>query len=60
VFAPLSGEITDVNAVLEDEPQLVNEDCYGEGWILRVRLSDQAELEGLMDAEAYQQFLTEA
>jgi glycine cleavage system H protein len=60
VFAPLSGEITDVNAVLEDEPQLVNEDCYGEGWILRVRLSDQAELEGLMDAEAYQTFLAEA
>jgi len=60
VFAPLTGEITDVNAVLEDEPQLVNEDCYGEGWILRVRLGDQAELESLMDAEAYQKLLAEA
>ncbi len=60
VFAPLSGEIADVNAVLEDEPQLVNEDCYGEGWILRVRLSDESELDGLMDHEAYQEFLAEA
>jgi glycine cleavage system H protein len=60
VFAPLSGEITEVNAVLEDEPQLVNEDCYGEGWMLRVRLSDESELDGLMDAEAYQKFLAEA
>ncbi len=57
VFAPLSGEITDVNAVLEDEPQLVNEDCYGEGWIVRVRLSDEGELDGLMDDAAYQEFL---
>jgi glycine cleavage system H protein len=60
VYAPLSGEITEVNAVLEDEPQLVNEDCYGEGWILRVRLSDESELDGLMDAEAYQKLLAEA
>jgi glycine cleavage system H protein len=60
VFAPLSGEIAEVNAVLEDEPQLVNEDCYGEGWLLRVRLSDESELDGLMDAEAYQKFLAEA
>ncbi len=60
VFAPLSGEIVDVNAVLEDEPQLVNEDCYGEGWILRVRLSDESELGGLMDDGAYQEFLAEA
>jgi glycine cleavage system H protein len=60
IYAPLSGEVVDVNAVLEDEPQLVNEDCYGEGWLIRVHLSDPAELDGLMDAEAYQQFLAEA
>jgi glycine cleavage system H protein len=60
IYSPLSGEVIDVNAVLEDEPQLVNEDCYGEGWLVRVRLSDPGELDGLMDAEAYQQFLAEA
>jgi glycine cleavage system H protein len=60
VYAPLSGEVTAVNDVLEDEPQLVNEDPYGDGWMLRVRMSDQSELDGLMDAEAYQKFLAEA
>jgi glycine cleavage system H protein len=60
VYAPLSGEVVEANTVLEDEPQLVNEDCYGEGWLLRVRMSDPSELDGLMDAETYQKFLAEA
>ena len=60
VFAPLSGEVVDVNARLEDEPQLLNEDCYGEGWLVRVRMSAPAELDGLMDAEAYKAFLEQA
>jgi glycine cleavage system H protein len=60
VYAPLSGEVVEVNGALEDEPQLVNEHCYGEGWLLRVRMSDTSELDGLMDAEAYQAFLAEA
>ncbi len=53
VIAPLSGEIVAVNDTLADSPQLINEDPYGEGWMVRIALSDQAEREQLMDAEAY-------
>ena len=57
VFAPLSGEITAVNESLSDEPDKVNHDPYGEGWMVRVRLSDPAERESLMDAGAYRELL---
>lgn len=57
IYAPLSGEVVEANARLEDEPQLVNEDCYGDGWIIRVRMSAPDELDSLMDAEAYRAFL---
>ncbi len=57
VFAPLSGEVVDRNELLQDEPQHVNEDCYGEGWLVRVRLADAGEVDGLMDADAYRAFL---
>lgn len=60
IYAPLSGEVTDVNARLEDEPQLVNEDCYGEGWLIRVRMIASGELASLMDADAYKAFLDQA
>ena len=60
IYAPLGGEVVDANARLEDEPQLVNEDCYGEGWLIRVRLSAPDELDGLMDADAYKAFLDQA
>ena len=60
IYAPLSGEVVDANARLEDEPQLVNEDCYGEGWLIRVRMSAPDELDGLMDADAYKAFLDQA
>jgi glycine cleavage system H protein len=60
IYAPLSGEVVDANARLEDDPQLVNEDPYGEGWLIRVRLSAPDELDGLMDADAYKAFLDEA
>ncbi len=53
VFSPVTGEVLAVNEALEDEPEKVNEDPYGEGWLFRVRLSDPGELDGLMDAEAY-------
>jgi glycine cleavage system H protein len=53
VIAPLSGEIVDVNAALAENPALINEDPYGEGWLVRVRLSDPAEREQLLDAPAY-------
>jgi glycine cleavage system H protein len=53
VIAPLSGEIVEVNQALSDEPQKINEDPYGEGWLVKVRLSESAEREQLMDAPAY-------
>jgi glycine cleavage system H protein len=53
VIAPLSGEIVEVNEALADGPQAINEDPYGEGWLVRVRLSDSSEVEALMDARAY-------
>jgi glycine cleavage system H protein len=53
VIAPLSGEIVEVNGALADGPQAINEDPYGEGWLVRVRLADLGEREALMDASAY-------
>ena len=53
VFAPMSGEIVEVNGALADTPEKINDDPYGEGWMVRVRLSDPSERESLMDAEAY-------
>jgi glycine cleavage system H protein len=60
VYAPLSGEVVDSNAELEDEPQLVNDDCYGRGWLIRVRLSDPAEGDALLDVAGYTKLLEEA
>src|SRR5437764_8079729 len=54
VIAPLSGEITEVNGALGDKPEVVNEDPYGEGWLVKIKLSDASETESLMDAEAYE------
>lgn len=53
IYAPLSGEILEVNEALEDEPGLVNTDPYGDGWLFRMEPTDPSELDGLMDAEAY-------
>jgi glycine cleavage system H protein len=60
VVAPLSGDVVAVNSKVVDEPETVNEDPYGEGWLIRIRLSDPSEVDGLMDAEAYRQQLSEA
>ena len=60
IYAPVSGEVVERNELLQDEPQHVNEDPYGEGWLVRVRLTDAAQLDELMDAAAYRQFLDEA
>ena len=54
VFAPLSGEITAVNGVLADKPETINEDPYGEGWLVKVKLSDPSEADSLMDSTEYQ------
>lgn len=53
LYAPISGEVLEVNERLRDAPELMNSDPFGEGWIARVRLADEGELEKLMDAEAY-------
>ena len=57
LVTPVSGEIVEVNEALEDEPERVNQDPHGEGWIVKIRISDAAELGELMDHEAYQSFL---
>ena len=57
VFAPLSGEVVEVNDRLADNPELLNSDPYGHGWLVKVRLSDPSEREALLDAAAYQQLL---
>jgi glycine cleavage system H protein len=58
VVSPLSGEIIAVNENLADAPETINEDPYGEGWLVRVRLSDPSEQEALLDAAAYEATLT--
>ena len=57
VFAPLSGEVVAVNEGLGDNPERINDDPYGEGWLVKVRLSDQAELDSLLDVDAYRKLL---
>ena len=57
VFAPLSGEITEANEKLTDSPEAINSDPYGEGWLVKVKLSDPGETDDLMDAEAYRKML---
>jgi glycine cleavage system H protein len=57
VFAPLSGEIVEVNEALADSPEKVNQDPYGEGWMVKVRLTEPSEVEQLMDVNAYKELL---
>ena len=58
IFTPLSGEIVEVNTELEDAPEIVNEDCYGKGWMFKVKPSNlSSELSSLMDADAYKSFI---
>ena len=57
IYAPVGGEVVAANDALTAEPALVNADPYGDGWLIRVRLADPAELDGLMDADAYKEFL---
>jgi glycine cleavage system H protein len=59
VIAPLSGEVLEVNRAVADAPETVNDDPYGEGWLVRVRLTDPGEADALMDAAAYKQHLAE-
>lgn len=57
LYSPVSGEVTEINGRLAQEPELVNTDPFGDGWMLRVRMSDPAELEALLDAGSYNDYL---
>jgi glycine cleavage system H protein len=59
LYAPVSGEVVEVNGELEDHPELVNQDPYGRGWMIKVRLSDPTELERLMTAQEYDHYIAQ-
>jgi glycine cleavage system H protein len=59
IYAPVSGEVIEVNSALEDEPELVNADPYGDGWLFRVQLDDASELGDLLDADGYAELTEE-
>jgi glycine cleavage system H protein len=58
-FVPVSGTIAETNDSLTDSPEVINEDAHGEGWMVKINISDPAELEGLMDHAAYEEFVKE-
>jgi glycine cleavage system H protein len=60
VVAPLSGEVIEVNQKVIDEPETVNADPYGEGWLVRIRLIDPSEVDGMLDVESYKQVVAES
>lgn len=60
IYAPISGEVLAVNTSLEDSPELVNSDAYGDGWFFRIMPSDESEIDALLDAEGYQDVIDEA
>ena len=59
IYAPIAGEVTEANESLEDAPEQINQDPYGEGWIWKMSMSDAGELEGLLDAAAYSELIGE-
>ncbi len=59
LFAPVSGEVVEVNDTLTDSPEIVNEDPYGEGWMIRVKMADPTQVDSLMTAEDYEAFIAE-
>ncbi|MDO6619777.1 MULTISPECIES: glycine cleavage system protein GcvH [unclassified Shewanella] len=59
IYAPISGEVIAVNEALEDSPELVNSEAFGEGWFFRVQPSDEAEVANLLDADGYQEVIDE-
>ncbi len=55
LFAPLDGEIVEINEALEDNPEVVNDDPYGEGWMIKIKISDTSQMDGLLSADEYQE-----
>ncbi len=60
VYAPVSGEVIEVNQIIENRPELVNQDAFGEGWMVKLRMDNPAELNNLMDAAGYSEMIKEA
>jgi len=60
IYAPVSGSVEETNSALEDTPELINQSPYDNGWICRIKMSDAAELDTLMDASGYEEYLKEA
>lgn len=59
LFSPVTGKVTEVNVVLDDSPEVVNSDCYGEGWMIKVAIDDVSEVDALMSASEYETFVSE-
>lgn len=59
LFSPVSGEIVEVNSELDDAPELVNNDSYGDGWMVKVKVDNLSEVDALMDADSYEAYLAE-
>ena len=59
LFLPIGGEVLEINTALEEHPELVNKDPYGEGWIIKIKPTDTTEMDELLDAEAYKQIINE-
>ncbi len=58
LFMPLSGEVIEFNEALEDDPETVNSDPYGEGWMIKIKISDSSEIDSLLDADAYKELIS--
>ena len=58
LFLPVSGEIIEFNEILEDEPEKVNADPYGDGWMIKIKMSDSSQLDSLLDADAYKALIS--
>ena len=59
VYSPVSGEVVEINEILEDQPELINQNAFGEGWIAKIKMDDPAELDNLMNAAAYTALIEE-
>jgi glycine cleavage system H protein len=59
VYAPVAGEVVEVNDRLEDSPELINKDAFGEGWLFKLRVADESEVDEMMDADSYEEFCPE-
>jgi len=59
LYAPISGKVVEINSPIEDSPEVINDDAYGDGWLVRIVHSDPSEFDDLMDAQAYREFIEE-